>query len=135
VNIETASPEKLIVMLFNGAIKRAEDAQRAITSENPTDAHPHLIRAQEIIAELRASLNPDMGEISQQLDRSYEYLYHLLVMANVRKEMEPLMECLGYLRDLRDTWEDAIAAAVNGATAFEPETVKDENSVSMNVTG
>ena len=121
VDIETASQGKLIVMLFNGAIQRAEEAARQLAAGNTNRAHEHLVRAQDILAELRGALNPEAGEIAAQLGRVYEYLNHLLVRANVRKDAEPLEECLGYLRELRDTWEKAFQQVENtGEMAPDP---------------
>jgi len=51
VDIETASQGKIIVMLFNGAIKRAEEAKRQLEKGKREGVHNNLIRAQEIIAE------------------------------------------------------------------------------------
>lgn len=121
VDIETSSQGKLLVMLFNGAIQRAEEAGRQLSAGNTNRAHEHLVRAQDILAELRSALNPEAGEIAQQLGRVYEYLNHLLVRANVRKDAEPLEECIGYLRELRDTWEQAFREVeATGEIAPEP---------------
>lgn len=106
VDVETASQGKLIVMLLNGAVQRAEEGRRAIEAEDLQATHSHLIRAQDIIAELRAALNMDAGEIAVHLDRTYEYLHHLLVQANIKKDTALIDECVEHLRGLRDTWED-----------------------------
>ena len=121
VDIETSSQGKLIVMLFNGAIQRAEEAGRQIAAGNNNRAHEHLVRAQDILAELRSALNPQAGEIALQLGRVYEYLNHLLVRANIRKDAQPLQECLAYLRELRDTWEKVFQEVETaGESAPEP---------------
>lgn len=106
VEVETASPEKLIVMLYNGAIKRVEEGKLAIAAKDLRQTHDHLLRAQEIVTELRGALDFSAGEIAQSLDRSYEYLHHLLVQANLKKSAAPLDECLVHLRGLRDAWAE-----------------------------
>lgn len=106
VEVETASQGKLIVMLFNGAIQRAEEARRHIAQNQRQGAHNNLLRAQEIISELRSALNMNAGEVAQNLDRCYEYCHHLLVAANVKKEVEPIDECVRHMTDLRDTWQE-----------------------------
>ena len=91
VDVETASQGKLIVLLFNGAIQRAEEAKRLILAE-PMDIagiHNSLVRAQDIIVELRRALDLRAGEIAGNLDRSYEYFQHLLVQANIKKDPTP----------------------------------------------
>jgi flagellar protein FliS len=106
VEVETASPAKLVVMLYNGAIKNAEEAKLAIESGDLQIAHARLIRVQEIVTELRSALNFGAGEVADNLDRVYEYMYRLLVQANVEKAAAPIEECVGHLRSLRDAWEE-----------------------------
>jgi flagellar protein FliS len=109
VDVETASQEKLIIMLFNGAIQKAEEGKRRINSANIEEAHNQLVSAQEIISELRNALDMSVGEIAQTLDRAYEYLYHLLVQANIKKETSQIDECIGHLIEIRDTWKEAFS--------------------------
>ena len=106
VEIETASPAKLVVMLYNGAIRDSEEARAALAEKDGARAHRHLLRAQDIVTELRSALDMGAGEISQNLDRVYDYLYRLLVRANVQKDTAPVEECIAHLRGLRDAWED-----------------------------
>jgi flagellar protein FliS len=101
------------------------------------DAHEHLLRAQNIITELRSALNFDTGEIAVNLDRSYEYLHHLLVQANVKKDTSLIGECVGHLRGLRDTWEEVfrrVDAEAGNAPAAAPRINQHGNSV-MNIKG
>jgi flagellar protein FliS len=106
VEVETASPERLVVMLFNGAIRRVDDARHAIAAGDRSETHSHLIVAQEIITELRGALDLTAGDVAHNLNRVYEYLHHLLVQANLKKEPAPLDECLEHLHGLRDAWAD-----------------------------
>lgn len=110
-DVETASQGKLVVMLFNGAIQRVEEARRALdqTPKATSEAHAHLLRAQEIVAELRSSLDLRAGDVATQLDRVYEYIFHLLVQANLKKDGAQLEEALGHLTTMRDTWAEAFA--------------------------
>jgi len=107
VRIETASQGKLIVMLFNGAIQRAEEGRRQIERRQFEKAHHNLIRAQEIIAELRGALDMSTGKLASDLDRIYEYFQHLLIQANIRKDPKPGMECVELMTQMRDTWQEA----------------------------
>jgi flagellar protein FliS len=106
VEIETASPAKLVVMLYNGAIKNAEEAKRAMGERDLATVHQRLIRAQEIVTELRSALNFGAGEVAENLERVYDYMYRLLVQANVEKSAAPIEECIAHLRSLRDAWEE-----------------------------
>lgn len=106
VGVETASQGKLIIMLFNGAINRAKEARKQIEKGKCEGVHNNLIRAQDIVAELRGSLDMKVG-VSENLDRLYEYVQHLLIKANIRKDIRPIDECIEHLTSLRDTWEEA----------------------------
>jgi flagellar secretion chaperone FliS len=106
IDIETASQEKLILLLLNGAMQRAEEGKRAIEKDDVQSAHAHLLRAQEIVSELRAALNMEAGEIADYLDRSYEYIHHLLVQANIQKDTALIDESVTHLAGFRDTWEE-----------------------------
>ncbi|MFP4501498.1 MAG: flagellar export chaperone FliS [Candidatus Hydrogenedentota bacterium] len=123
VDIETASQGKLIVMLFNGAIKRAEEAKRQLAKGNRQEVHNNLIRAQEIIAELRGALNMKAGAIATNLDRIYEYFQHLLITANLRKQAEPIDQCVTLMNTMRDTWQEVFdKIAQEEAAAKKPVT-------------
>lgn len=106
VDVETASQGKLIVMLFNGAIQRAEEAKRQLQKGRLEEVHKNLIRAQDILGELRGALNMKAGEIASNLDRLYEYFQHLLIMANIRKETTPIDTCVDMMTQMRDTWQE-----------------------------
>ncbi|MBI2422212.1 MAG: flagellar export chaperone FliS [Candidatus Hydrogenedentes bacterium] len=110
VNVETASQGKLVVMLFNGAIKRAEEAKRQLSRGKAETVHNNLIRAQDIIAELRSALDMKAHPVALDLDRLYEYFQHLLIQANVKKNAAPIDECVRLMTEMRDTWEEAFAS-------------------------
>lgn len=111
IDVETASQGKLVVMLFNGAIKRAEEAKRQLDKKKFESVHNNLIRSQEIITELRSSLDMRHGEVARNLDRLYEYFQHLLIQANVKKSDGPIDECIALMTDMRDTWQEAFRRA------------------------
>lgn len=136
VDVETASQGKLVVMLFNGAIQRAEEAKRQLERQNNAGAHNNLIRAQEILGELRGALNMKAGVIAANLDRIYEYLQHLLIQANVRKDCEHIDECLTHLVSIRDTWEEAFSdlARTSAATGTPPRVPAPHTNI-MNLQG
>jgi flagellar protein FliS len=106
VDVETASQGKLIVMLFNGAIQRAEEAKRQLGKGNTQGVHSNLLRAQDIIAELRNALDVRIQPLAQNLDRVYEYFQHLLIQGNIHKNTAPIDEAIGHLVALRDTWRE-----------------------------
>jgi len=120
VEIETASPAKLVVMLYNGAIKNCEEAKHALETKQPKLVHEKLIRAQEIVTELRSALNFQAGEVAENLDRVYDYVYRLLVQANVKKDIGPIGESIEHLRALRDAWEEVFLRVAREEQAAQP---------------
>ena len=124
VDVETAPQGKLVAMLFNGAIQRAEEGKRAMARGDIQTTHEKLVRAQEIIAELRAALDFNAAPVTQDIDRVYEYLGHLLIQANINKEPDPIDEFVEHATALRDTWDEAFrrAESENVAIPTRPNT-------------
>lgn len=107
--VKTATPAELTLMLYDGAIKFCNIAIMAIENKDISKANQNIIKAENIIQELRSTLDKKY-EISKNLDTMYDYIYTRLVQANIRKDTEILEEVLEYLRDLRDTWKEAMKA-------------------------
>ena len=135
VDVETASQGKLVVMLFNGAIQRAEEARRQVDKGSNEGVHNNLIRAQDIIAELRSSLDMKTGTIAANLDRIYEYIQHLLVKANIRKDAEPIAEAIEHMTSMRDSWKDAFDAVGKDDPVPTPPRMNQHGSTMMNIQG
>ena len=110
--IETASQEQLLIMLYNGAIQFLNIARKAMEEKNIEETHNNIIKAQKIITEFQATLDMENGgEVAQNLYSLYVYLNKKLVDANIHKNIASLDEVLGHLKDLRDTWVKAIQIA------------------------
>jgi len=115
--IETASKEQLLIMLYDGAIhylKRAKVrmAEEPATEESLTEKTNLILKAQDIILELMAALDMDNGgEIAKSLFGLYEYMNWRLNQANIRREVAALNEVVTLLSDLRQTWDEAIQKA------------------------
>ncbi|MCC6698200.1 MAG: flagellar export chaperone FliS [Candidatus Hydrogenedentes bacterium] len=137
VNVETASQGKLVVMLFNGAIQRAEEAKRQLSKGKTEGVHNNLLRAQDIVAELRGALNMKAGgEVARNLDRIYEYFQHLLIKANIRKEASHLDEVIGHLTTMRNTWQEVFdKLAKEEAPVTKAPVTNQHGSAIINVQG
>lgn len=131
VDIETASQGKLVVMLFNGAIQRAGQAREAIERNKPAEAHKHLVRAQDIISELRSSLDMSYGEIVEAIDRTYEYFLHRLVEANLRKDVAVLDEVTPLIEEMRDTWQEAFEKEESNRPVLQAPPKRDFHGASL----
>ena len=105
--IKTASQGKLIIMLYDGAIRQVDVGIRILESPKPSfdSANSALVKAQDVITELIVSLDFDRGgEIAQGLFSLYMYFNQQLIDANVKKDPEPLREIRRMLDDLRSAW-------------------------------
>ncbi|MGE5418046.1 MAG: flagellar export chaperone FliS [Acidobacteriota bacterium] len=119
--IETASPAKLLLMLYDAAIRNLERSKKAIDDKDNEATHKHLVKAQDIILELMYSLNMDF-EISKSLFSLYEYMHHQLIQANVKKNKELIDEVLTFMVELRNTWDEAIKKLASSSKQEGPAT-------------
>ncbi|MFZ6767007.1 flagellar export chaperone FliS [Undibacterium sp. Di26W] len=116
VGIETgvvaASPHKLIVMLFEGAIVAISNASQHLSNGEIASKGQSISKAIAIIENgLRASLDKKAGgEIADNLDALYEYMTARLIKANLENNDGMLNEVRNLLKDLKASWE-AIAPA------------------------
>lgn len=108
--IMQASKEELTLMLYNGAIKFCNLAILSINNKDVQEAHANIIKVQNIIQEFQASLNNEF-EVAKSFAVMYEYLQERLVEANIKKDPSILEEVNGFLRELRDTWKEAMNIA------------------------
>lgn len=105
---ETASSEKLILMLYEGALKNLYQAQKGLENNDLEVVNQSLTKTQDIISELMVSLDMDTGEIAQNLYQLYDYMQYRLIQANIHKKGEPITEVIGMLEELHDTWKKAM---------------------------
>jgi flagellar protein FliS len=101
----TATPEQLQLMLYDGAIRFAEQSRVALEQKNYEQSYNALSRAQRIIAELSASLKHEVApDLCGKLSSLYNFIYRKLVEANIEHKLDALNEALNILRYQRETW-------------------------------
>lgn len=105
--ILTASPEELVLMLYNGIIRFIEEAKGTIEKKDYMAANNSIQRAQDIITELMLTLDMNY-DISKNLYSLYDYMLRRLIDANVKKDVTILEEVKGFAIELRDTWSVAL---------------------------
>ena len=113
VAVATASPGKLILMLYDGALRflgAAEDGFRLEGLRERQEAvHNNLIKAQNIISELQRCLSVrDGGDFAINLFRLYDFMNTRLMEANVRKEPENIRVVARLLGEVRDAWDQML---------------------------
>ncbi|HET9143750.1 flagellar export chaperone FliS [Actinophytocola sp.] len=107
-SVATASPARLLVMLYDRLCLDLERAEAALTAGDREAASAALVHAQEILMELRGSLRTDAWDGAQNLAAIYTFLLTELMKANIRQEAGRVTACLDTVRPLRDTWRAAV---------------------------
>lgn len=104
---ETASPHRLILFLYEGAIRFATQAIKAIESSDIKSTHTNITKTQDILNELMACLDLDQGgEIAVNLRDLYAYMNSLMLKANLNRDPAPLQEVVTLLTDIKTAWEE-----------------------------
>lgn len=103
--VDTASPAKLVVMLYDGAIRFLKQGQAAMQRGDREEQNHCLIRAQRIIAELASSLDMEAGgEIATNLMALYQFMHEQLVIANLQDDVNMVQKVREMLESLREAW-------------------------------
>lgn len=103
--VQTAPPEQLVLMLYDGAIRFLEQARTLMQAGR--EAGDQLGRAQDILIELMGALNLQAGPIAENLFRLYEYYLARLVKAYAARDASLVLEVIQHLRELREAWAAA----------------------------
>ena len=103
---QTASPAKLLLMLYEGAIRFVRTGISGIEEADYEKSNMNLCKGQAVLHELIAALNYDYP-IAKTLYQVYEYMIHRLIQSNLKKDVRPAREVLDYLTELKEAWETA----------------------------
>jgi flagellar secretion chaperone FliS len=103
--VNDANPLRLIVMLYDGAIRSVNEAIAAMRSGDVTEKGKAVSRATRIIEEgLRASLDPRGGKITENLNELYVYLGQRILTAHLHNDEAAFFEALKLLGTMREAW-------------------------------
>lgn len=105
--VQTTSPAKLTLMLYDGAVKFTNIAIEAIEAGDIEKAHNNIVKAQNIIVEFRSTLDMKYP-VAKDFDVVYDYIYRRLVEANMKKDKDILVEALKHIKTMRDTWREVM---------------------------
>ena len=111
-SILTASPEKLVQLLYEGAVRHLERSHSALRETSIThtaEVGVSLSKAIGIVGELRSCLDHEAGgEIAVNLDRLYEFSLDQMSDANISRKPEHIETTLQVLRTLKEGWDGII---------------------------
>ncbi|ADY54951.1 flagellar protein FliS [Syntrophobotulus glycolicus DSM 8271] len=110
--VGTASPEKLLIMLYSGAVKYLHLGKKAIEEKKYETANEILVRVQDMIIELNTTLNMEAGgEIAKNLRLLYDFYEDEVMKANLKKDAELLVPVIHFFESFRDVWIEAAKRA------------------------
>ncbi len=134
--ISTANQGKLIVMLYDGAVRFLKIAVENMEPRSYDVVNTNIIKAQDIITELMLALNMDEGgEIAGNLFNLYAYMKKRLLEGNIAKDVAHLEEVIGFLDQLRTAWEE-VAAQETGKPKMAPAvSIRQEEGAGFSIKG
>lgn len=123
-SVQSASREKILLMLYEGAIKFTKLALKGIEEKKIADRGMNIGRAFDIIMELNNTLDHKVGgEVAVQLEQLYMFMMEQYTKSNITGDPEPLKTNLKLLQTLYDGWVQAV------------EKLKKENELNEKKTG
>lgn len=107
--VMAAPPEKLVVMMYDGAIRYVRQAKQKMEMGDVAECGRLIGCAFGVVSELKVSLNPDSGgeegrRIAQRLEQLYGFVMDRLVAVNRERNPEALNDVLDILGTLREGW-------------------------------
>ena len=111
-SVLTASPEQLVVMLYDGVGRFLRQAEIAMVQGTYEQAHDRLNRGEAIIDELLATLDMDQGQVAERLQAIYVYCKRCLMEARRDRAADKVALVVRLLAELRDAWAQVATGAV-----------------------
>jgi flagellar protein FliS len=108
-SVATASPQRILVMLYDRLVLDLERAEIALDTGDRTEAAAQIQHAQDIVFELRESLRVDAWEGGPRLAALYSWMITELVQAGVKRDRNRVSACRQIAEPLRDAWRQAAA--------------------------
>jgi flagellar secretion chaperone FliS len=115
-SIATASPQQLLVMLYDRLALDLERGEEALAEGDRERAREQLLHAQEIVIELRGSLRVDVWEGGPRLAALYGWVLGELIQANLKGDVRRVRDCRRIVEPLRDAWRQAATSLAASET-------------------
>ena len=106
-SVTTASPERLLVMLCDRLVLDIQRGRDAQVAGNREEANRQLLHAQDILLELRSSLDVKAWKGATDLSTLYGWMHSQLITANTRNTVDATESVLGLAQQLAETWRTA----------------------------
>jgi flagellar protein FliS len=107
-SVLTADGKRLVLMCYEGALEHLRLGKQKYMDKDFEGKAKAFIKVQDIINELRCSLDFEKGgEIARNLDSLYRYILQRLTHGDVNKDMKAIDEIVWVLGELKSAWEQA----------------------------
>jgi flagellar secretion chaperone FliS len=106
-SVATASPAKLLLMLFDRLVVDLNRGEQALLAGDRAEANTQLKHAQDIVTELHVSLDLDAWDGAAGLASLYAFAETELITANIKGDAAKVASVRGLMEPLRDTWREA----------------------------
>ena len=127
-NITTATPEKLMIMLFDGAVQFLQKAKSAIEEKNLKERSANIEGARKIIRELMRTIDLENGnDVSKSLFRLYNKMAMKLIKANVSRNAQLIDEVIEDLTNVR--WGFQKANEIQSGVTTVEEVMLERNTL------
>jgi flagellar protein FliS len=103
--LEDASPHRITQLLYQAVFDAMGNARRAMDRGDTPMKGAQLSYAIELLGALIDGVNPEAGELADQLTALYRYLTRRLVLANLHNDREALNECSDLLTPIARAWD------------------------------
>lgn len=108
-NVNTATPEKLMILLFDGALQFLQKAKTAIAENNIKERSENIDGARKILRELMRTIDLENGnDVSKSLFRLYNKMAMNLIKANVQRNVAKIDEVITDITNIRWGFQKAI---------------------------
>ena len=115
--INTSSQGKLIVMMYEGAMKFVNLAIEGVDSKDLSKKGLYINKAHDIINELSLALDMKKGgEVAQKLEALYQFILHQLTLANIKSDRKALESVLNVLTPLLEAWTQLLNKGKDNVT-------------------
>jgi flagellar secretion chaperone FliS len=118
--ILTAPPQRLHLMLIEGAIRFGRQAEDALRRGDETAAAAPLLRVIDIVGELLAAVRGTKNELNKKVAELYWFLFRRVSEAKIHTDAAALAEALQLLEFERQTWQQVCEKLGNGTGPIAP---------------
>jgi flagellar protein FliS len=115
--VNTATQAELTLMLYEGAVKFGNIAIEALEKKDYATVNANIQKCRNIVVELTTTLDKKYP-VANDFKQLYDYIFALLVEANMKKDMELLQRAVSELRDMRDIWKQIMSRTKSPQTVL-----------------